>query len=328
MKLKKIVIFSRHGLRYPLIYKKQFIENFGYDLTNWDFSDEDMGDLTEKGVLLEHKFGIDLQDKIEFKKIDYIFCNSMRRTYLTAKAIALGLTPYKTTKINTKIEDFSEMDTNFCLVLKATDIAKHEKAETIDKNLYPLYTRMEELLKVEKGSISSKKTTFYIDDTGFLHVRGALKLATDICDLFILKYYQGFKEEDIFESPNFIEDLKFMAKAKDVFLDCIFSDKLYQNYARANVYDNILKKELYSSNKLSLIVGHDSNLSLIFSKLGIDSYQTNEKSIEKYPVGAKLIFYIFEDNSYDLYYTYYDYETIRNFGNKKPIMEFLKRGKL
>lgn len=287
-----------------------------------------MGDLTEKGVLLEHKFGIDLQDKIEFKKIDYIFCNSMRRTYLTAKAIALGLTPYKTTKINTKIEDFSEMDTNFCLVLKATDIAKHEKAETIDKNLYPLYTRMEELLKVEKGSISSKKTTFYIDDTGFLHVRGALKLATDICDLFILKYYQGFKEEDIFESQNFIEDLKFMAKAKDVFLDCIFSDKLYQNYARANVYDNILKKELYSSDKLSLIVGHDSNLSLIFSKLGIDSYQTNEKSIEKYPVGAKLIFYIFEDNSYDLYYTYYDYETIRNFGNKKPIMEFLKRGKL
>lgn len=330
MKLKKIIIFSRHGLRYPLIFKKQFIDIFNKDITDWDFSDEQTGLLTPKGELLEHKFGIELKNIIGNVKLDNIFANSMKRTYLTAKAIALGFNPYINLNISTKIPDFSEMDFDFCMRIKPQnyDIVKHEKGHIIDEKLMSVYTKMEDLLKVKKGTISNKKTTFSLDDNGFLHVRGALKIATDICDLFILKYYEGFDEKEIFDSPNFIEDLKFMAIAKDIFLDCVFADKTYQDLSIANVFDNVLKKEINSNNKISLIVGHDSNLSLILSKLNID-YKTSKHSIEKYPIGAKLIFKIYEDNSYDLYYTYFDYTTIRDLNsNNKPIVEFLKRGQL
>ena len=146
--------------------------------------------------------------------------------------------------------------------------------------------------------------------------------------LFILKYYEGFDQKEIFESDNFIEDLKFMAKAKDEFLDCIFADKDYQNLAKSNVFDNILLKELKEENRNSLIVGHDSNLSVIMSKLGID-YKINENSLEKYPIGAKLIFKVYEDNSYDLYYAYFDYKSMRDLNSKKDlIIEFLKKGQL
>lgn len=329
MKLKKIVIFSRHGLRYPIIYKKQFIDYFGRDITNWNFSDEDMGALTDKGELLEHKFGIKLKKFLGTINLDNIFANSMKRTYLTARSISLGLDPYNMLNIHTKIPDFSEMDLDFCMRLKnpKDDMVK-QKGETIDKKFYNLYTKMEELLKVKKGSISNVHTTFSIDDSGFLHVRGALKIATDICDLFILKYYEGFDQKEIFESDNFIEDLKFMAKAKDEFLDCIFADKDYQNLAKSNVFDNILLKELKEENRNSLIVGHDSNLSVIMSKLGID-YKINENSLEKYPIGAKLIFKVYEDNSYDLYYAYFDYKSMRDLNSKKDlIIEFLKKGQL
>lgn len=327
MKIKKTVIFSRHGIRYPLIYKKQFIDLFGTDITNWDFSDEQMGVLTDKGELLEHKFGIKLKKLLGNIDLDNIFVNSMKRTYLTARSISLGLNPYKIIKINTKIPDFSEMDLDFCLRIDPTNTVK-QKGEKIDKNFMPIYTRMEELLKVKKGTISNLKTTFHLDEIGFLHVRGALKVATDICDLFILKYYEGFSENEIFVSDNFIEDMKFMAKAKDEFLDCIFADTDYQNVAIANVYDNVLLKELKSDNKDALIVGHDSNLSVIMSKLGIN-YKTNKNSLEKYPIGAKLIFKIYEDNSYDLYYTYFDYKSMRDLNSKKDlIVEFLKKGQL
>ena len=58
------------------------------------------------------------------------------------------------------------------------------------------------------------------------------------------------------------------------------------------------------------------------------TYEPNERSIEKYPVGAKLIFNIFEDNSYEVYYTYFDYETIRGDKDNDPVIEFLKKGRL
>lgn len=327
MDIKKTIIFSRHGLRYPLIYKQQFIDLFGHDITDWDFSDDEMGILTKRGELLEHKFGIYFREFFKGKKIDSIFSNSMRRTYLTARCIALGMMPYEDVQINTRLSGFKQMDLDFCLLFDNKKTVLQEKGPIIDKEFLPVYTKMEELLGVEKGTISDKKTTFFIDDDKFLHIRGALKIATDICDLFILKYYEGFDEDKIFKSTQFIKDIKFMSRAKDMFLDCVFSDKYYQDNANGNVYDKILKAELYSPNKFSLIVGHDSNLSLIFSKLGI-TYEPNERSIEKYPVGAKLIFNIFEDNSYEVYYTYFDYETIRGDKDNDPVIEFLKKGRL
>ncbi|WP_197035257.1 histidine phosphatase family protein, partial [Oceanivirga salmonicida] len=188
------------------------------------------------------------------------------------------------------------------------------------------YTRIEELLDLEKGTIVNKKSNIYLDDTGYLHVKGALRLATDISDLFILKYYENFPLDKIFKSDDFMKDLRLISTVKDEFLDLIFGDTKYIKESKENAY-LLLSDEIKKDNDLTLIVGHDSNLSCIMSMLDID-YKLNENMIEKYPIGAKLLFNIFEDDTYELYYVYYNYNDIREIKYNKPIMEKIKKGKL
>ena len=325
MKLKKRIIFSRHNLRYPLFFIEEIEQKLNKKFINWSYSEEQKGLLTEKGQLLELKFGQDLS-KIYKDKIEYVFTNTMQRTYLTAKSFLLGYQAFEDTKINMIYNDFSKLDYQFSLCLNSEDIIDKEKVAMVDKKLANVYKKMEEIIGLQEGYISKDKTRLFIDEVGYLHVRGALKIATDICDLFILMYYENFDKSKIFKSDNFIEDLKLMSKAKDAFLDLLFGNKVFLDNSKINVL-SLLNKYINSEYSNILIVGHDSNLSAIMKKFNID-YKMKDNMIEKYPIAAKLIIEIFENNEIDIYYSYYDYETIRNFKNSKPIIEHLYKGKL
>ncbi|WP_068267987.1 histidine phosphatase family protein [Caviibacter abscessus] len=316
MKIKKILIFSRHGLRYPLINNSS--------ITNWEYP---IGDLTLKGSTLEYLFGQHLNEMLDIKdeKI-YFLSNSMKRTYLTARALALAFKPYEDTKINMKHNTFDITDDRFNLLLKNKEIINNSKIDVIDEKLKTIYETMENILKLKKGTISNNKSVIWANEDGFILVDGALKIATDICDLFLLKYYEGFKKEDIFVSNKFLSNLKLMSKAKDEFLELIFTNTDYINNSKENIY-NLVKDELSNiKNKVSVFVGHDSNLATLMKMFNIKYKYPNKYSIEKYPVGAKLIFKVFEDNSYEIYYSYFDYKAIRNFEIKKPYMFLLKKG--
>lgn len=155
---------------------------------------------------------------------------------------------------------------------------------------------------------------------------GALRYATDICDLYILKYYENFKFDDIFESDSFMDDLRLVSTAKDEFLDLMFGSKEFIENATNSILD-YLKDTLNDDNLFHIIVGHDSNIAMLMSALNID-YKVNTKHcIEKYPVGSKLIIDIYEDDSYEINYAYFDYNTIRNMDDKKFVIELLKKGK-
>lgn len=329
MELKKTVVFTRHGIRYPLIYTEEFESRFGKkNLVNWEFEDERMGNLTKKGELVEFIFGQELKNILNTDNIKdpYYYCNCTKRTYLTAKILATSMFPYAKIDINKKYKELERLDVTFNTILKDKYVIDKEKSELLDKKMIKVYTKMEEILGLEKGAISDKKTELYIDDTGYLHASGAIRMATDICDLFILKYYENFPLNEIFESDNFLEDLKLMATAKDEFLDLIFSDKKYTLASIDNVF-NLLNELIKKDNDLILVAGHDSNIATILSMLDVDLKIEND-AIEKYPIGSKLIFKIYEDNSYELYYSYLHYDTIRNLDGRKPTVRLLKKGTL
>lgn len=316
MEIKKILIFSRHGLRYPL--------SDNLNISNWEYP---VGDLTLKGSTMEYLFGQQLSKilNINDEKI-YFLSNSMKRTYLTAKILALAFKPYENTIIDMKHKTFEITDDRFNLLLTNKEILDHSKSVDVDIKLKKVYEKMEHILNLEKGKISDNKTTLSVTENGFIFVDGALKMATDICDFFLLRYYEGFKQNDIFKSNDFLNDLKFMSTAKDEFLELLFSNKEYINNSKENIY-NLVKHELNNTdNKVSVIVGHDSNLATLMKMFDINYAYPNKYSIEKYPVGAKLIFKIFKDNSYEIYYSYLDYMAIRNFKIKKPYMFLLKKG--
>ncbi|MGP1494630.1 MAG: hypothetical protein ACTTIS_04640, partial [Streptobacillus sp.] len=153
-------------------------------------------------------------------------------------------------------------------------------------------------------------------ENGFLMSDGAFKIATDIVDMYILKYFEGFKEQNIFKSDNFYKDLEYISEIKDSLLDTIFGDLDYINDSPTEI-TKLIKSKMNNENDLEVIVGHDSNIATIFAKLGID---VKYKILEKYPIGAKLLFKVYENNSFDLELIYYKPDSIRNMNNDNPVI--------
>lgn len=314
--MKKLIIFSRHGLRYPLLKYESMQGIISEKDVNWDFEE---GMLTEKGEILEFKMGIFLRKYIEkfgkkFKKIEFS-SNSIKRTVATAKILATSMFPYREIEIKFKDKTFSTMEKDFNIYLDSLDINK-EKLKKLDYRLKPQYERLEKILNIEDGTFLNIGSNIKIGENGFLMSDGAFKIATDIVDMYILKYFEGFKEQNIFKSDNFYKDLEYISEIKDSLLDAIFGDLDYINDSPTEI-TKLIQSKINSETDLDVIVGHDSNIATIFAKLGIN---LDYKILEKYPIGAKLLFKVYDDNSFDLELIYYKPESIRNMNNDNPVI--------
>lgn len=314
--MKKLIIFSRHGLRYPLLKYESMQGIISEKDVNWDFEE---GMLTEKGEILEFKMGIFLRKYIEkfgkkLKKIEFI-SNSIKRTVATAKILATSMFPYREIEIKFKDKTFSTMEKDFNIYLDSLDINK-EKLKKLDYRLKPQYERLEKILNIEDGTFLNIGSNIKIGENGFLMSDGAFKIATDIVDMYILKYFEGFKEQNIFKSDNFYKDLEYISEIKDSLLDTIFGDLDYINDSPTEI-TKLIQSKINSETDLDVIVGHDSNIATIFAKLGIN---LDYKILEKYPIGAKLLFKVYDDNSFDLELIYYKPESIRNMNNDNPVI--------
>ena len=314
--MKKLIIFSRHGLRYPLLKYESMQGIISEKDVNWDFEE---GMLTEKGEILEFKMGIFLRKYIEkfgkkLKKIEFS-SNSIKRTVATAKILATSMFPYREIEVKFKDKTFSTMEKDFNIYLDSLDINK-EKLKKLDYSLKPQYERLEKILNIEDGTFLNIGSNIKIGENGFLMSDGAFKIATDIVDMYILKYFEGFKEQNIFKSDNFYKDLEYISEIKDSLLDTIFGDLDYINDSPSEI-TKLIQSKINSETDLDVIVGHDSNIATIFAKLGIN---LDYKILEKYPIGAKLLFKVYDDNSFDLELIYYKPESIRNMNNDNPVI--------
>lgn len=327
----KRVLFSRHGIRYPLFKNERMIKKYGKDIINWNFDKKDMGILTKKGAIVEHLFGQNLKEIMDISNNDEIkfYCNTTERTYATARVLSLGMTAYKEQKIGRKNEEFSGLDERFNTLIFDENLLNHKLVEDVDKNLKPVYERIEELYNIEKGTIQNDPTRLSLGDNGYIIVKGALMEATELADVAVLKYYEGVPLDKIFniEVENVLEEIKFISIAKDKFLDTLFAEKLYIQASKDNVY-KMLMEELNSSEKITCLVGHDSNIATITKMFNIDLRIDSRCMLEKYPIGSKLLFNIYDDNSYELLYIFYHYEDIRNLSFNKPVIKRLKMGVL
>ena len=54
-----------------------------------------------------------------------------------------------------------------------------------------------------------------------------------------------------------------------------------------------IQQQLNSENKISLLVGHDSNIVALLAALGVEPYELND-SLENIPIGGKLMFWSVE----------------------------------
>ncbi|WP_156300273.1 histidine phosphatase family protein [Streptobacillus canis] len=321
MKLKKVLIYSRHGIRYPLFNLEEISKVVDPEKIKWDFED---AVLTKKGEILEYEFGKYLKkylDKLDINILTKEFhTNSMKRTVLTSKLLALAMFPFEDIETEYMFKDLSKLDINYNILL-TPEVVNLKKLEESDKKLRHSYNLIEASLGIEKDSIYNLKSGVTIDERGIIYSDGAFRYGTDLVDMYILKYYEGFKYDEIFRSNDFRKDLKEMSKVKDALLDLLFADKEYIAHSVSNAYQLMLR-HARNGVDLSVIVGHDSNIATILSALDVNTEGIGNE-FEKYPIGSKLVFKIYEDDSFDLDMLYYDVDRIRYMEDRDPICKTL-----
>lgn len=320
--LKKVIIYSRHGLRYPLFNLDEMKKIVDLDKISWDFEE---GVLTPKGEILEYKFGQYLRKylknlglKIEKKEF---YANSLKRTVLTANILANSIFPFENIKVGYKYDDLTTMEDCFNIKVTEKDINK-EKLRLVDEKLKEKYAKLEEILDIEKGYIYNLKSNIILKDN-VMFSAGSFKLATDLVDMFILKYYENFPLDKIFKSEDFKKDVNYLSEIKDVLLDTIFGDLEYIEKSIDHPY-KLLKRYAQKDNDLAVIVGHDSNIATILACLNLSNLEFGNE-FEKYPIDSKLVFKIYEDDTFDLDMIYYDIDSIRNISDNEPICKNLAR---
>lgn len=89
----KLLILSRHGLRYPFFTKERSIKYFNKDIVNWNIDNLGSAFLTDKGALFELKMAqkirefFNITNDINVK----VMANSTQRTFQTAQLLSIGL---------------------------------------------------------------------------------------------------------------------------------------------------------------------------------------------------------------------------------------------
>lgn len=251
--LEKVVLFSRHGIRAPLIgYGSALAEATPHAWPEWQ---TEGGHLTPKGAELEKIFAayfdqwFDAHGLIAAKDCPadkiLIYTNSMPRTIESGTAFAEGAFAGCDVKVH-HLEDIGKMDNTFNPIVRSpvddAFIAKAQQSidamigdggfEALNARLADSYTALENVLDYPQSLACKEKKTCELDDIANSLVfeqgkepktAGALRNGTGAGDSFILQYYEGFPDNDIAWGKIADADAwKKIIHIKDTYNDVLF----------------------------------------------------------------------------------------------------------
>ena len=111
----------------------------------------------------------------------------------------------------------------------------------------------------------------------------------------LLQYYEGYPLDKIAgNNINTQEKWQKITDIKNGYGDLLFAtDKVAKNVAAPLI--KYIYNDINSSNhKVTVLVGHDSNVTAMLSALGFKDYKLEEQ-VEKTPIGGKIFFEIWKD---------------------------------
>lgn len=156
------------------------------------------------------------------------------------------------------------------------------------------------------GSVQALRT----DDTELLlelneepRMKGSLRTACSISDALVLQYYEE-QDSDKAGFGHALTDEQWhqISEIKDVYNDVLFTAPLIA----ANVANPLLREiesELETNGRVfTFLCGHDSNVGSVLATLGAEDYIL-PGSIEKTPIGCKLVFCRWRGPDSSIYFT-------------------------
>ncbi|ELE44219.1 bifunctional glucose-1-phosphatase/inositol phosphatase [Escherichia coli] len=341
--LQQVLMMSRHNLRAPLANNGSVLEQSTPN--KWPEWDVPGGQLTTKGGVLEVYMGhymrewLAEQGMVKSGKCPppdtvYAYANSLQRTVATAQFFITGAFPGCDIPVHHQ-EKMGTMDPTFNPVITDDSAAFSEQAvAAMEKELSKLqltdsYQLLEKIVNYKDSpackekqqcSLVDGKNTFsakYQQEPG---VSGPLKVGNSLVDAFTLQYYEGFPMDQVaWGEIKSDQQWKVLSKLKNGYQDSLFtSPEVARNVAKPLVsyIDKALVTDRTSAPKITVLVGHDSNIASLLTALDFKPYQLHDQN-ERTPIGGKIVFQRWHDSKANrdlmkIEYVYQSAEQLRN----------------
>ncbi|CAM6520825.1 bifunctional glucose-1-phosphatase/inositol phosphatase [Escherichia coli] len=341
--LQQVLMMSRHNLRAPLANNGSVLEQSTPN--KWPEWDVPGGQLTTKGGVLEvymdHYMREWLAEQGMVKSGEcpppytvYAYANSLQRTVATAQFFITGAFPGCDIPVHHQ-EKMGTMDPTFNPVITDDSAAFSEQAvAAMEKELSKLqltdsYQLLEKIVNYKDSpackekqqcALVDGKNTFsakYQQEPG---VSGPLKVGNSLVDAFTLQYYEGFPMDQVaWGEIKSDQQWKVLSKLKNGYQDSLFtSPEVARNVAKPLVsyIDKALVTDRTSAPKITVLVGHDSNIASLLTALDFKPYQLHDQN-ERTPIGGKIVFQRWHDSKANrdlmkIEYVYQSAEQLRN----------------
>ncbi|MEQ0540005.1 bifunctional glucose-1-phosphatase/inositol phosphatase [Klebsiella sp. JB_Kp004] len=345
--LQQVLIMSRHNLRAPLANNGSVLEQS--TAKAWPQWDVPGGQLTTKGGVLEVYMGHYMREWLAQQKLVtsgecppenavYAYANSLQRTVATAQFFITGAFPGCGIAVHHQPQ-MGTMDPTFNPVITDDSPAFREKAlQAMEKERQGLqltesYKLLETMIDYRNSpsckekqvcSLSEGKDTFSAGYQLEPGVSGSLKVGNSLVDAFTLQYYEGFPKDQVaWGEITSDKQWQVLSKLKNGYQDSLFTSvAVAQNVAKplVNYIDNALVGEGASKAKVTLLVGHDSNIASLLTALDFKPYQLPGQ-YERTPIGGKLLFQRWHDSgsNRDLMKIEYVYQSTEQLRNADPL---------
>ncbi len=319
--LKGVVIFSRHGVRVPHI-PNSFEQYADRPWPQWSLP---VYYLTNHGYKLSQGMGAYYSKRYQSilanypntcRVINAAFsrADNEQRTVMTAKALASGLTG-KTTcgapifhmpyTAGDPKDSYFHPDSPECQITDRDEKESFKRLKETNSIIKAGLLLIQDVTKFCKNSLYREERfctlktlkTYYHEG----NICGGLRDASSIAEAFLLQKAQGFPSKDIAWGKLKNKDWMILNNYH-AFMKTLEGNNVYKaqrdgsnitNYLIHSL-ESIANRSSVSNPDIVLIVGHDTNFSLIRTLLGI-SWQLPEYGREQVPPAAAWMFEIYED---------------------------------
>ena len=320
--LEKVTILSRHGIRAPLVgYGSALAEATPHTWTPWK---TEGGHLTPRGGELETSLahymdewfdavGLIKKDSCPTTDQLLVYANSLPRTIDTGKNFVKGAFPDCDITVH-NLEEVGKMDNTFNPIVRSpvddAFVAKAEKSiddmlgeggfAKLNERLAKNYQILETVLDYDHSATCEKEKQCDLENKE-PGTKGPLRNGTGAADSFILQYYEGYPANEVawgkIETP---EQWQAIVDLKNIYTDVLFTAPVLakeaaspllafiQNSFADHGYQHPLIKDAQKA-KVTLLVGHDSNVASLLALLQTAPYQLPEQ-YEKTPISGKVLF--------------------------------------
>jgi len=311
--LEQVVLLSRHNLRAPVVASGALANATPETWPRWEVAP---GELTTKGGVLEVYMGRYIAQWLRQAQLlpvsgcpqeddFHAYANSLQRTQATAQFFVAGAFPGCHVAVEQRMP-LGSMDPLFDPVIRRDDAAFRTRAlESMQRalaavDLAPALSVVEEITRYPQSAackghsdchLALADTTFSTEPGKEPRASGSLALASGLVDALLMEHYQGSGiPREGWGRLTTEAQWQALAQIRNRYQDILFGTPEVARDVAAPLLTRV--NALFddpASPKVTLLVGHDSNIGSVLAALGITDY-TLPGQYEKTPIGGLLQF--------------------------------------